>query len=57
MTSTLGGSMEDNIDWLYRRDIFYCEFCEATHDATNHIDDDPRGRVFELPGVIPGNPL
>ena len=31
--------MSDNIDWLYRQDIFYCEFCEAEHDATNHIGD------------------
>ncbi len=30
----------ENIDWLYRLDVFYCEFCEATHDATNHIGDD-----------------
>ena len=31
--------MMGNIDWLYRLDVFYCEFCEATHDATNHVDD------------------
>ena len=31
--------MRDNIDWLYRLDVFYCEFCEAEHDATNHIED------------------
>ena len=28
-----------NIDWLYKMDRFWCEFCETMHDATNHIED------------------
>lgn len=30
-----------NMTWIYMADIFYCEFCEAVHDARYHIDDLP----------------